>query len=80
MNNKYYEMYQGLFCVLNAVFHLGFAMLCKKKEVADKGSKAPRVTKDAVSASVSDKSTSTDDEDGVTSPKDPKKSDDNKND
>ncbi len=36
MNNKYYEFYQGLFCVLNAVFHLGFAVLCKKKEVADK--------------------------------------------
>lgn len=36
MNNKYYEFYQGLFCVLNAVFHLGFALLCKKKEVADK--------------------------------------------
>jgi len=51
-----------------------------KKEVADKGSKAPRVTKDAVSASISDKSTSTDSEDGVTSPKDPKKSDDNKSD
>jgi uncharacterized membrane protein len=36
MNNKYYEFYQGLFCVLNAVFHLGFALLCKKKELADK--------------------------------------------
>jgi len=36
MSNKYYEYYQGLFCVLNAVFHLGFAMLCKKKEVTDK--------------------------------------------
>jgi uncharacterized membrane protein len=36
MNNKYYEFYQGLFCVLNAVFHLGFALLCRKKEVADK--------------------------------------------
>jgi uncharacterized membrane protein len=36
MNNKYYESCQGLFCVLNAVFHLGFALLCRKKEVTDK--------------------------------------------
>ncbi len=36
MDNKYYEFYQGLFCVLNAVFHLGFALLCKKKELSDK--------------------------------------------
>ncbi len=32
----YYEQYQGLFCVFNALIHLAFAMLCKKKEVADK--------------------------------------------
>lgn len=36
MQNDAYEKYQGLFCVLNAVFHLGFALLCKKKEVTDK--------------------------------------------
>ncbi len=36
MNNEHYEFYQGLFCVLNAVFHLGFAVLCKKKELVDK--------------------------------------------
>lgn len=36
MDNKYYDYYQGLFCVLNAIFHLGFALLCKKREVADK--------------------------------------------
>lgn len=36
MNNQYYEKHQGLFCVLNALFHLGFAVLCKKKEMADK--------------------------------------------
>ncbi len=36
MNTEYYEQYQGLFCVANAIFHLGFAMLCRKKEVTDK--------------------------------------------
>jgi uncharacterized membrane protein len=36
LDHKYYEDYLGLFCVLNAVFHLGFALLCKKKEVSDK--------------------------------------------
>jgi len=36
MSDKYYEQYQGLFCVLNALFHLGFAILCKKKELSDK--------------------------------------------
>ena len=36
MADKYYEQYQGLFCVMNAVFHLGFAVWCKKKELNDK--------------------------------------------
>ncbi|HWY10273.1 MAG TPA: DUF2339 domain-containing protein [Bacteroidia bacterium] len=36
MRTEYYEQYQGLFCVVNAIFHLGFALLCRKKEVADK--------------------------------------------
>lgn len=36
LSNIYYEQYQGLFCVLNAIIHLGFAMLCKKKELSDK--------------------------------------------
>lgn len=36
LDNEKYEQYEGLFCVLNALFHLGFAILCKKKEVADK--------------------------------------------
>jgi uncharacterized membrane protein len=36
LDHLYYDQYLGLFCVLNAVIHLGFAMLCKKKEVSDK--------------------------------------------
>lgn len=36
LQDDYHEKYQGLFCVLNAVFHLAFAVLCKKKEIADK--------------------------------------------
>lgn len=36
MQNDHYEQYQGLFCVMNALFHLGFALLCRKKEVSDK--------------------------------------------
>lgn len=36
MDDKYYEQYQGLFCVFNALIHLGFAVLCKKKELNDK--------------------------------------------
>lgn len=35
--NKYeYESYQGLFCVWNALVHLGFAFWCRKKELSDK--------------------------------------------
>lgn len=36
MNDAYYEQFQGLFCVVNALIHLGFAWLCRKKEVQDK--------------------------------------------
>ncbi len=36
MNDDYYEQFQGLFCLVNAFIHLGFAWLCKKKEVQDK--------------------------------------------
>ncbi|MBL7895150.1 MAG: DUF2339 domain-containing protein [Bacteroidia bacterium] len=36
MDDKYYEQFQGLFCVFNALIHLGFAVLCKKKELNDK--------------------------------------------
>lgn len=36
MNTTYYEQFQGLFCLVNAVIHLGFALLCKQKEVEDK--------------------------------------------
>lgn len=31
-----YERYEGLFCIFNALVHLGFALLCRKKELADK--------------------------------------------
>jgi uncharacterized membrane protein len=36
LDHLYYEQYLGLFCVLNAIIHLGFALLCRKKEVSDK--------------------------------------------
>jgi uncharacterized membrane protein len=36
MNHEWYERYQGLFCILNAVSHLGFAVYCKKKGITDK--------------------------------------------
>lgn len=36
MNTEYYEQFQGLFCLVNAIIHLGFALLCKQKEVEDK--------------------------------------------
>lgn len=31
-----YERYEGLFCIFNALVHLGFALLCRRKELADK--------------------------------------------
>jgi uncharacterized membrane protein len=31
-----YEQYQGLFCVANALFHLGFALYCKQKNIGDR--------------------------------------------
>lgn len=36
MSDEYYEQYQGLFCVVNAVIHLGFALWCRKTELSDK--------------------------------------------
>ncbi len=36
LNDADHEKYQGLFCVLNAMFHLGFALYCKKKNIGDK--------------------------------------------
>lgn len=36
MNDEAHEQYQGLFCILNALTHLGFALYCKKKGISDK--------------------------------------------
>ncbi|MGZ3931963.1 MAG: DUF2339 domain-containing protein, partial [Bacteroidia bacterium] len=36
MNHDWYEKYQGLFCILNALIHLGFAVYCNKKGISDK--------------------------------------------
>ncbi len=36
LDNEWYEKYEGLFCVVNALTHLGFAMYCKKKGITDK--------------------------------------------
>lgn len=36
MTDTYYEQFRGLFCLVNAVIHLGFALLCRKKEIEDK--------------------------------------------
>lgn len=36
LNDEYHQQYQGLFCVFNALIHLGVAMLAHKNKVADK--------------------------------------------